>query len=229
VITSFTVAHSVTLIAAAYGLVPAGDWFPPLVEMLIAVSILYMAIENLRPNLERRWLVTFVFGLVHGFGLSFALKSQLQFAGTHLVTSLLAFNVGIELGQLLVLALVIPALAWVARAGRFTEKALTLFLSLLVGHTAWHWMTERAQVLGKAEWPEPEALPDMGAYALAVVALIAAAAWFVRSRARAHASCPAAKLRRAGAEAGVELDGKVRGVVEPAGGGDRRDRQIGGA
>ena len=53
VVTSFTVAHSVTLIAAAYGMVPSGAWFPPLVEMLIAVSILYMAIENvLRPNLR---------------------------------------------------------------------------------------------------------------------------------------------------------------------------------
>lgn len=183
VITSFTVAHSITLIAAAYGFVPSGAWFPPFVETLIAVSILYMAIENvLKPNLERRWLVTFVFGLVHGFGFSFLLQSKLQFAGTHLLTSLLAFNVGIELGQLLVLAIVIPVLAWLTRQGRFTEKALTWFVSLVVGHTAWHWMTERAEALGNAEWPEPDAWLALAAYAVPVVVLAGALAWFVRHR-----------------------------------------------
>ena len=55
-------------------------------------------------------MVTFGFGLVHGFGFSFALRQTLQFAGSHLLTSLLSFNVGVELGQLLVLVLLIPAL-----------------------------------------------------------------------------------------------------------------------
>lgn len=174
VITSFTVAHSVTLIAAAYGFVPSGAWFPPLVEALIAVSILYMAIENLlRANLQRRWMVTFVFGLVHGFGFSFLLQSKLQFAGSHLLASLLAFNVGIELGQLLVLAIVIPVLGWVLRFGRISERALTLFLSLVVGHTAWHWMTDRFEALGKVEWPEPDVLLNAAVYGVAVVVLIA--------------------------------------------------------
>jgi hypothetical protein len=143
-----------------------------------------MAIENvLKPNLERRWVVTFVFGLVHGFGFSFLLQAKLQFAGAHLLTSLLAFNVGIELGQLLVLAIVIPVLAWLTRLGRFTEKALTLFLSLVVGHTAWHWMTERLETLGRAEWPEPEAWLTLAGYAVPLVALVAALVWFVRHRA----------------------------------------------
>ena len=109
VITAFTVAHSVTLIAAAYGIVPRGAWFPPLIETLIAMSIIYMALDNvLRPNLRWRWVVTGLFGLVHGFGFSFLLQNQLQFAGDHLLLSLLAFNAGIELGQLLCIVVAIP-------------------------------------------------------------------------------------------------------------------------
>ena len=111
VITSFTVAHSITLIAAARGMVPSGAWFGPLVEVLIAASILYMALENIvRPNLRWRWLAAGVFGLVHGFGFSFLLQEQLQLAGDHLLLSLLAFNIGIELGQLVFIGVAIPLL-----------------------------------------------------------------------------------------------------------------------
>ena len=103
-ITSFTVAHSVTLIASAFGMAPDSLWFPPLIETLIAISIVYMAFENIvGAKLQRRWIVTFAFGLIHGFGFSFLLRERLQFAGDHLVTSLLAFNVGVEIGQLVVL------------------------------------------------------------------------------------------------------------------------------
>src|SRR5436190_7142040 len=83
VVTSFTVAHSITLIASAYNFAPDALWFPPLIETLIATSIVYMALENIvysggaptpqvSPQLKRRWLITFGFGLVHGFGFSFA-------------------------------------------------------------------------------------------------------------------------------------------------------------
>jgi hypothetical protein len=149
IVTAFTVAHSLTLIAAALGVRPDALWFPPLVETLIAASIVYMAAENvLRPAevLERRWPMAFAFGLVHGFGFSFALGESLQFAGAHLVTSLAAFNVGVELGQVAVLLVVAPLLSWVfARVARPT--ALVAVLSLVVGHTAWHWMTERGSEL----------------------------------------------------------------------------------
>ena len=111
IVTAFTIAHSITLMVSAFGLGPNALWFPPLIEMLIAVSILYMALENIvGAVLRRRWVIAFAFGLVHGFGFSFALGETLQFAGSHLVTSLVAFNVGVELGQILVLALLVPAL-----------------------------------------------------------------------------------------------------------------------
>ncbi len=143
IITSFTIAHSITLIASAFGYAPNTLWFPPLVEALIAVSILFMALENIvGAELQRRWLVAFGFGLVHGFGFSFALRESLQLAGAHLTTSLFSFNVGVEFGQMAVLVLIIPALAvlfrWV-----MAERIGVILLSALVAHTAWHWTTAR--------------------------------------------------------------------------------------
>jgi hypothetical protein len=156
VVTAFTVAHSVTLIASAYDMAPGMLWFPPLVETLIAMSILYMALENIvGSNVHRRWIITFAFGLIHGFGFSFALRETLQFAGSYMLTSLLAFNVGVELGQLLVLALLIPALELFFRRA-VQERIGTIILSAIVAHTAWHWMTERWSVLRQFEIQMPE-------------------------------------------------------------------------
>jgi hypothetical protein len=155
IVTSFTVAHSVTLIASAYDMAPSALWFPPLVETLIAASIVYMAIENIvSPALKRRWVVTFAFGLVHGFGFSFALRDSLQLAGSHVLTSLLSFNVGVELGQLLVLVVAVPVLDALFRRG-IPERIGTIVLSAFVAHTGWHWMTERGGLLAqyRFEWP----------------------------------------------------------------------------
>ncbi len=161
VVTSFTVAHSITLIASAYDLGPDALWFPPLIETLIAVSIVYMALENIvgTTNVQRRWIITFAFGLVHGFGFSFALRQTLQFAGSHLLTSLLSFNVGVELGQLVVLVVLIPALELLFRYV-VAERMGTLIVSALVAHTGWHWMLERWDVLRRFrfQWPEFNAL-----------------------------------------------------------------------
>ena len=154
VITSFTVAHSVTLIASAFGMAPDSLWFPPLIETLIAISIVYMAFENIvGPQLQRRWIVTFGFGLVHGFGFSFLLRERLQFAGEHLVTSLLAFNVGVEIGQVAVLLVTIPALALLFRYV-VAERMGTILLSALVAHTAWHWAMDRGNRLLSYRLPE---------------------------------------------------------------------------
>jgi hypothetical protein len=165
VVTSFTVAHSITLIAAALGLVPAGAWFPPLVEALIAVSILYMALENIVAMLlnrgdERilrwRWLVT------GGFGLS--------------------FNLGVELGQLAVLALVLPAAAVLFRnppVRRFGVGLLSAFLA----HTAWHWTVERAEALKYVDWMDAYAESRAELIGLAVLpALLGGAIWLAARR-----------------------------------------------
>jgi hypothetical protein len=186
VVTGFSVAHAITMVASAYGLAPGVLWFPPLVETLIAAAILYLAVENIvfattkmepqrpqstqRKNLfsaisavsavssdrvvKRRWLITFGFGLLHGFGFSFGLQQMLQFAGAHVLTSVLSFNVGVELGQLLVLAILIPALGVLFRYV-ISEQAGTIVLSALVAHTAWHWSEERWALLRRFtfEWP----------------------------------------------------------------------------
>lgn len=180
IVTSFTVAHSVTLIASAYDMAPNALWFPPLIETLIAVSIVYMAFENIvGAKLERRWLITFGFGLVHGFGFSFALRETLQFAGAHVLPSLLAFNVGVELGQLLVLAILVPLLNVLFRYG-IAERMGTILLSALVAHTGWHWATERGGQL--AQFPLPTLdLPMIasGMRLLMVILIAAGLVWLV--------------------------------------------------
>jgi len=183
VVTSFTIAHSITLIASAYNLAPDMLWFPPLIETLIAVSIVYMALENIvgGASVERRWVITFGFGLVHGFGFSFALRQTMQFAGSHLLASLLSFNVGVELGQLLVLALLIPALELLFRYV-VAERMGTIILSAIVAHTAWHWMIDRWTVLRQYQirFPALEAAPLAKALRLLMLIVIAASlVWLV--------------------------------------------------
>jgi hypothetical protein len=182
VITSFTLAHSITLIASALGLAPPALWFPPLIETLIAVSIVYMALENIiGAKLERRWLLAFGFGLVHGFGFAFALRESLQFAGSHLLTSLLAFNVGVELGQLLVIGVAIPILAglfrWVV-----AERTGVIVISAILAHSAWHWMTARFAVLReyRISWPALDATTLAGVLrGLMLLLIVIGVGWLV--------------------------------------------------
>jgi hypothetical protein len=126
-------------------------------------------------------MIAFGFGLVHGFGFSFALRQTLQFAGSHMLASLLSFNVGVELGQLLVLLLMIPALEFLFRHV-VAERMGTIILSAIVAHTAWHWMIERWGVLSQFhfQWP---ALTDSflanAIRALMILVAIAGGVWLV--------------------------------------------------
>ncbi len=183
--TSFTVAHSITLIASAYDLGPNALWFAPLIEMLIALSIVYMAIENIiGTNVQRRWMLTFAFGLVHGFAFSFALREQLQFAGNHLLTSLLSFNIGVEFGQLLVLAVLIPLIRLLFHYV-VPERIGVIIVSVLIGHTGWHWMLERGERLAQFPWPAFDAatLASAMRWLIALVAM-AAGMWAVNAALR---------------------------------------------
>ncbi|MGE0312883.1 MAG: HupE/UreJ family protein [Lautropia sp.] len=172
IVTAFAIAHSISLAAAVLGLLPDALWFAPLVEWLIAVSILLMALENmLGTSLSGRWIVGFVFGLVHGVGFATGLRESLQFAGKHLFVALTSFNVGIEIGQIVVLLVVVGALRWVV--ARAPERALLLILSGLIAHTAWHWCGERWAVLSQFPVPEPDAaaLPQLLRWVAAALAL----------------------------------------------------------
>jgi len=175
VITVFTVAHSFTLLGTAFHLAPSGAWFPPFVETMIAASIVYMALENIMGvNLERRVLITGLFGLVHGFGFSYGLQENFQFAGTHLLASLFAFNVGIELGQVIVLSVMLPVLALVRRYV-LPGRVGMIILSAIVADTGWHWMLDRAEVLLRAPLPHPS-VAGLAVLALWIAGILLAAA-----------------------------------------------------
>ncbi|MBU3076775.1 HupE/UreJ family protein [Sphingomonas quercus] len=180
IVTAFTVAHSITLIASAYGLAPDALWFPPLIETLIALSIVYMALENIIVEQPaRRWIITFFFGLVHGFGFSFVLRETLQFAGDHILSSLLAFNVGVEIGQLVMLLLFVPLLNLLF--SRVVARRLgTIILSALVAHQAWHWMEDRFDALSQFPWPAITASGVLDALRwVTALVVLAALVWLV--------------------------------------------------
>jgi hypothetical protein len=193
VVSSFTLAHATTLIAAAYGLAPRSGWFPPLVETLIAASIVWMALENIfenaggrdvdagtGPAVTRRWAITTLFGLVHGFGFSFALTERLQFAGTHLLTSLLAFNAGVEIAQLVVIVAAAAAVTLVFQR-LAAPRVAAIVLSAIAAHTGWDWLLERGAVLWQFPWPVPSPAAMLAvAIWLALGVVAAAGAWGVR-------------------------------------------------
>ena len=130
IVTAFTLAHSVTLALAVLNIVTLPD---RLVEPVIALSIAFVAAENVffAPVVSRRWVVSFCFGLVHGFGFSTALR-ELGLPTHGLLLSLFGFNLGVELGQGLVVALALPLLALVRRAGWGPRMVWSSSLAILL-------------------------------------------------------------------------------------------------
>ena len=197
---AFAVGHSITLTFAAFGLAQMDTWFAPTVGALIAFSLVYVSIENAlvngvgrafpdgtaekpsRPHfrlLEHRWIVGLVFGLVHGLGFAVALQETLQFAGVHHVAALAAYNVGLELGTLIILAIVVPA-ANLVFSSALVERAGILIASVLIGHAGWHWMTDRAAIARLSSWPlmDLNFLLTVVRWLLAVT-VIGGAIWFI--------------------------------------------------
>jgi len=115
-VTGFTLGHTVTLIAGFLGVVPAFAWFIPAVEAAIALSIIYAGVVVFWPR-QATWsiIVTTLIGVLHGLGFSFALRDILNIDGPNLLTSLVSFNIGVELGQLAIILAVWPALVLLAR------------------------------------------------------------------------------------------------------------------
>lgn len=134
-VTAFTLAHSVTLALAALGIVAPS---PRLVEPAIALSIAWVAAENLRaPRPEQRWRVTAAFGFVHGFGFASALR-EVGLPRARAASSLLAFNVGVEVAQLLVLAALVPILVVLRRRTAFEPRfARAVSIGLVAVGGAW--------------------------------------------------------------------------------------------
>lgn len=140
VVTAFTVAHSITLSLAALGIVTLPS---RLVESVIAASVVLAALNNLRGTVEsKRWLLAFVFGLIHGFGFASVL-ADLGLPQGALVLALVGFNVGVELGQLAIVAAFLP-LAYGLRKTRFYRLGILTGGSILVALLATWWFIERA-------------------------------------------------------------------------------------
>ncbi len=140
VVSAFTAAHAITLTLAAFDLVnPPSRW----TESLIAASVVLAALNNLRPLVAaHRWPLTFAFGLVHGFGFAAVLK-DLGLPRSGLIAPLLGFNLGVELGQLLIVALVLP-LAWRWRVSTGYRRIALQAGSWLIAGLALVWLVERA-------------------------------------------------------------------------------------
>jgi hypothetical protein len=140
VVTAFTLAHSITLSLAALGVVTLPSRW---VESAIAASVVLAAINNLLPRvLERRWLIAFAFGLIHGFGFASVLADLGLPQGT-LLLALVAFNLGVECGQLAIVAAFLP-LAWSLRHTWAYRSGVLGFGSLTVASIAAVWLVERA-------------------------------------------------------------------------------------
>jgi hydrogenase/urease accessory protein HupE len=147
VVTSFTVAHSLTLMLAAADVVrvPAR-----ISEALIAASIVAVALENLanRPSAARhRWLVTFAFGLIHGLGFATELRVRLAEIGGRLLVPVLSFNLGVELGQLAIVAVVLPLLTRLRRpdapGAEARQRRLSRMASVPISLLGLYWLADR--------------------------------------------------------------------------------------
>jgi HupE / UreJ protein len=146
IVTAFTVAHSITLALATLAVV---NPTPRLVEPLIAASIVYVAAENLwalrrgtrEKALRHRWMLTFAFGLVHGFGFASVLR-ELHLPRSGLAAALVTFNLGVEVGQVCIVAVAVPLLTLLRRR-RWFETVGVRVCSLAVGCLGLTWLVQR--------------------------------------------------------------------------------------
>jgi hypothetical protein len=140
VVTAFTLAHSITLSLAVLGVVSLPSRF---VESTIAASVVFAALNNLRGTIEkRRWVMAFVFGLIHGFGFASAL-ADLGLPTQALALALVGFNLGVELGQMAIVVVFVPLAFWL-RATRFYRVGVLMVGSVLVALIAAYWFIQRA-------------------------------------------------------------------------------------
>jgi len=140
IVTAFTIAHSITLFLVASGQIHViSSW----VEALIALTICYVAVENLFVQKARwRWILTAVFGLIHGMGFAGAL-AETGLPKENLIGSLLTFNLGVEAGQLMILCLLLPLLIWLRKFPWYRKMMIST--SCLIFILAFYWLIQRLQ------------------------------------------------------------------------------------
>ncbi len=140
IVTAFTIAHSITLFLVASGRIHViSSW----VEALIALTICYVAVENIFVQKAKwRWLLTALFGLIHGMGFAGAL-AETGLPKSNLIGSLLTFNLGVEAGQLMFLCLLLPFLLWLRRFPWYRKMMIST--SCLIFVVAFYWFIQRLQ------------------------------------------------------------------------------------
>ncbi|PVB60177.1 HupE/UreJ family protein [Labrenzia sp. 011] len=149
-VSGFTIGHTVTLIAGFLGFAPSASWFIPAVEAAIAASIIYAGAVALLGRAQGPGLVvTAGLGLLHGFGFSFVLADVLGRQSPDLILSLLSFNIGVEIGQLAIVAVVFALLGLSRNAGVHFPRALRLAGASIAIVIAAYWLIERVQLIGK--------------------------------------------------------------------------------
>ena len=140
VVTAFTLAHSITLSLAVLGVVSLPSRW---VESAIALSVVLAALNNIRPLVyEKRWVIAFCFGLIHGFGFASVL-ADLGLPRESLLIALVAFNLGVELGQLAIVSAFLP-IAFALRATALYQRVIVVFGSAAIALVALAWLVERA-------------------------------------------------------------------------------------
>ncbi|MEM1110930.1 MAG: HupE/UreJ family protein [Pseudomonadota bacterium] len=151
-VTGFTLGHSVTLSLGFFGFVPVGAWFIPTVELIIALTIVYAAAVAMRPAAKghgeyRMFLITAGIGLIHGLGFSFVLQNILKISSPNIWQSLLAFNIGIELGQVLIVAFAAGVIALLVRVTPAGAGVARASIVIGAGLAAIYWSVERTLAL----------------------------------------------------------------------------------
>ena len=139
IVTFFTIAHSITLCLAAFEIISLP---PRLIESIIAISIALAAIHNIYPRFSgKEWVIAFVFGLFHGFGFASVLAER-GLNGNYLALSVFGFNLGVEIGQLAIIALVFPVLYLLRKTSLYPK--IRVFGSILLILFSLYWFIERA-------------------------------------------------------------------------------------
>ena len=139
IITFFTIAHSITLALASLQIINLPSWF---VESIIAISIALAAVHNITPIFKsKEWIIAFAFGLFHGFGFASVLGEK-GLGGDYMVLSLLGFNLGVEIGQVLIICLTFPVLYLMRKQSFYS--GIIKYGSMLLIFISLYWFVERA-------------------------------------------------------------------------------------
>jgi hypothetical protein len=197
VLASFGVGQFVTSLVIAFGPDATGVWLMPLVSTVAAAFLMGFSIENIAARkLDRPW-TTLLFGVISGVGFSVAMREVAQFAGHHRLTSIITFDMGLQAGEFVLIALVSLPLLILARI-MVNERLRTIVASACLADLAWHALLARGSELDTVQWPifTPEVLVTATSW-LIVFVVATGVLWFVAGLLKSHRPRPTPSLSKA--------------------------------